>query len=102
MAVRRRTSNAGLAETLSPAPTAPTTNPKPALFRYTPFETLPRILAREGYASFEGGKMWEGTFAQAGFTHGMATSIGSLYESVGDGFGREGRPASTNSVFAPR
>jgi hypothetical protein len=32
---RRRTSTADLAETLSPAPTAPTTNPKPALFRYT-------------------------------------------------------------------
>jgi hypothetical protein len=31
--IRRRTSTAGLAETLSPAPT---TNPKPALFRYTP------------------------------------------------------------------
>ena len=54
------------------------------------FETLPRILARAGYVSFEGGKMWEGTFTQAGFTHGMATSIGSLYESVGEGFGREG------------
>ena len=30
--------------------------------------TLPRELGRLGYRSWEGGKMWEGTFAMAGFT----------------------------------
>ena len=35
------------------------------------FETLPRLLARAGYASFQGGKFWEGTYREAGFTHGM-------------------------------
>ena len=34
--LRRRTPTAALAETLSPAPTAQTTNPKPALFHFTP------------------------------------------------------------------
>lgn len=34
-------------------------------------ETLPRALARRGYASFQGGKHWEGSFADAGFTHGL-------------------------------
>lgn len=34
-------------------------------------ETLPRVLARRGYASFQGGKHWEGSFADAGFTHGL-------------------------------
>jgi len=32
------------------------------------FRTLPRELARHGYLSWEGGKFWEGTFADAGFT----------------------------------
>lgn len=35
------------------------------------FETLPRILSREGYATFQGGKYWEGTYKQGGFTHGL-------------------------------
>ena len=33
-------------------------------------ETLPSLLARRGYRSFQAGKHWEGTFAQAGFTGG--------------------------------
>ena len=52
--------------------------------------TLPRLLSFAGYVSFEGGKMWEGTFAHAGFTAGMATEIGSLYRPVGFEFGRDG------------
>lgn len=35
------------------------------------FDTLPRALERHGYATFEGGKLWEGTFADAGFGGGM-------------------------------
>lgn len=34
-------------------------------------DTLPRALARRGYASFQGGKYWEGSFADAGFTEGL-------------------------------
>ncbi len=33
--------------------------------------TLPRILARHGYACLQTGKHWEGSFRTAGFTHGM-------------------------------
>lgn len=33
--------------------------------------TLPRILARHGYASFQAGKHWEGSYRTAGFTDGM-------------------------------
>lgn len=33
--------------------------------------TLPRILARHGYACLQTGKHWEGGFDAAGFTHGM-------------------------------
>lgn len=38
------------------------------------FETLPRILGREGYASFQSGKYWEGSWAGAGFTDGMTVT----------------------------
>lgn len=34
-------------------------------------ETLPRILGRHGYASFQGGKYFEGTYDAAGFTDGV-------------------------------
>ncbi len=33
--------------------------------------TLPRLLAEQGYLSFQSGKWWEGNFARGGFTHGM-------------------------------
>jgi arylsulfatase A-like enzyme len=52
--------------------------------------TLPRELATLGYLSWEGGKMWEGPFAEAGFTHGLATTPGGPFTSVGDDFGRRG------------
>jgi uncharacterized sulfatase len=35
------------------------------------FQTLPRLLARRGYASFQAGKHWEGTYKTAGFDEGM-------------------------------
>ena len=34
------------------------------------FETMPRILVRNGYVAFQGGKYWEGTYDRAGFSHG--------------------------------
>jgi arylsulfatase A len=34
--------------------------------------TLPRLLSANGYATFQGGKHWEGAYALAGFTHGTA------------------------------
>jgi uncharacterized sulfatase len=42
-----------------------------ALIRSVP--TLPRILAGNGYRSFQTGKYWEGHWRNAGFTEGMTT-----------------------------
>jgi len=39
------------------------------------FETLPERLGERGYASFQGGKFWEGTFEMGGFTHGMTRTV---------------------------
>ena len=35
------------------------------------FATLPTLLKEKGYVSFQGGKWWEYTFENGGFTHGM-------------------------------
>lgn len=34
--------------------------------------TVPRMLAKEGYLSFQTGKWWEGDYKRGGFTHGMS------------------------------
>ena len=55
------------------------------------YRTVPRELVRAGYLAWEGGKLWEGTYADAGFTHGLATFVfPRWYRSAGDGFGRDG------------
>lgn len=38
------------------------------------FETLPRLLAKAGYASHQSGKWWEQSYSHGGFTHGMTES----------------------------
>ena len=38
---------------------------------FSHFNTLPKILAEKGYASFQGGKWWEFNYQNGGFTHGM-------------------------------
>lgn len=35
-------------------------------------ETLPRVLGRHGYLSFQAGKWWEGSYRDGGFMHGMS------------------------------
>lgn len=35
------------------------------------FETLPKLLAEQGYASWQGGKWWENSYKNAYFTEGM-------------------------------
>jgi arylsulfatase A-like enzyme len=42
------------------------------------FETLPRLLHERGYASFQGGKYWEGSYEVGGFTHGMSQEMPDL------------------------
>lgn len=34
-------------------------------------KTLPRLLSQAGYATFQAGKLWDGTHTQAGFTEGL-------------------------------
>jgi len=64
------------------------------------YRTVPRELVRQGYLAWEGGKLWEGTFATAGFSHGLATFLfPSWFRSAGDQFGREGW--GTAAVLAP-
>jgi len=36
------------------------------------FTTLPALLAEKGYVSFQGGKWWEQSFKNGGFTEGMS------------------------------
>jgi len=52
--------------------------------------TLPRELARAGYRSWQGGKLWEGTFALAGFSAGLTTRILGPLQIDGGDFGRVG------------
>jgi arylsulfatase A-like enzyme len=35
--------------------------------------TVPRLLQKAGYVSFQTGKFWEGHYSNGGFTHGMTT-----------------------------
>jgi arylsulfatase A len=37
--------------------------------------TLPRVLAKHGYACLQTGKHWEGSYRTAGFTHGMTLGL---------------------------
>ncbi|MFT4567724.1 MAG: arylsulfatase A-like enzyme [Saprospiraceae bacterium] len=51
-------------------------------------ETLPKILAKEGYLSHQSGKWWEGDYTRGGFTHGMTQ--GQRHGDEGLKIGREG------------
>lgn len=53
-------------------------------------DTLPRLLAGEGYRCLQTGKFWEGHYRNAGFTEGM-----TIFEPVpGQGFGGNRKLAS--------
>ena len=59
--------------------------------RRTP--TLPKLLAKEGYVSFQSGKWWEGNHAEGGFTAGMThgdPSRGGRHGDEGLKIGRQG------------
>lgn len=38
---------------------------------FSKVNTLPKMLAKKGYVSFQGGKWWEFNYQNGGFTHGM-------------------------------
>ena len=55
--------------------------------------TLPRLLARRGYLSFQCGKWWEGSYQRGGFTHGMTRGYperGGRHGDDGLAIGRQG------------
>lgn len=55
--------------------------------------TVPRLLADQGYLSFQCGKWWEGSFERGGFTHGMTRGFpeqGGRHGDDGLKIGREG------------
>ena len=55
--------------------------------------TLPRLLAKAGYRTFQCGKWWEGSYADGGFTQGMShgdVTRGGRHGDVGLKIGREG------------
>ncbi|MCD0459312.1 sulfatase family protein [Roseiconus lacunae] len=57
------------------------------------FETLPEALGKLGYLSHQSGKLWEGSFQNAGFTHGMTQGFpekGGRHGDVGLKIGRQG------------
>jgi arylsulfatase A-like enzyme len=62
--------------------------------------TLPRVLAREGYLSFQTGKWWQGDFSHGGFTHGMTQ--GSRHGDGGLTIGRQGLKPIYDFIAASR
>jgi uncharacterized sulfatase len=55
--------------------------------------TLPKLLAENGYVSFQSGKWWEGNFAEGGFTAGMThgdVTRGGRHGDEGLKIGRQG------------
>jgi uncharacterized sulfatase len=53
------------------------------------FSVLPAILAQRGYASFQSGKFHEGSYRNAGFTHGMTEQSGRAGRRQGIRIARE-------------
>ncbi len=70
------------------------------------YRTLPRELAKVGYVSFQGGKHWEGTFSEAGFTAGTKTARGknmlemNAHSGGAAKFARESIEAATEFIEA--
>ncbi len=77
------------------APNSPLYNQRRAkLISYLDrFESLPKALAGQGYLSHQSGKLWEGSYQNAGFTHGMTRGFpdrGGRHGDDGLTIGREG------------
>jgi uncharacterized sulfatase len=57
------------------------------------FQTVPKILGGAGYLSHQSGKLWEGSYKNSGFTHGMTRGFpepGGRHGDDGLKIGREG------------
>lgn len=56
-------------------------------------QTVPNLLAKQGYLSFQSGKWWEGNHQRGGFTHGMTRGFpqkGGRHGDDGLAIGRKG------------
>lgn len=56
-------------------------------------DTLPKVLSRNGYLTFQSGKWWEGSYQDGGFTHGMTKGSPGVKNRHGDAglsIGRDG------------
>lgn len=51
--------------------------------------TLPKALSEAGYLTFQSGKLWNATFSEVGFTHGMTDTAGR-HGDAGLDIGRKG------------
>ncbi len=63
--------------------------------------TLPRMLGKIGYLSYQSGKWWEGSFRRGGFTHGMTRGFpnpGGRHGDAGLAIGREGMAPVLNFI----
>ncbi|MDB4678975.1 sulfatase [Rhodopirellula sp.] len=57
------------------------------------FKTVPALLQEQGYLSHQSGKLWEGSYKNSGFTHGMTRGFpnnGGRHGDDGLKIGREG------------
>jgi len=57
------------------------------------FDTVPELLGEKGYLSHQSGKLWEGSYQNSGFTHGMTRGFpkpGGRHGDDGLKIGREG------------
>ena len=57
------------------------------------FDTVPELLGKRGFLSHQSGKLWEGSFKDCGFTHGMTRGFpekGGRHGDDGLKIGREG------------
>lgn len=57
------------------------------------YDTLPEVLTRQGYLTHQSGKLWEGSYQNAGFTHGMTRGFpepGGRHGDAGLSIGRQG------------
>jgi arylsulfatase A-like enzyme len=57
------------------------------------FDTVPELLGSRGYLSHQSGKLWEGSFQNCGFTHGMTRGFperGGRHGDDGLKIGRDG------------
>lgn len=65
------------------------------------FDTVPKLLAEQGYLSHQSGKWWEGNFKRGGFTHGMTRGFpdrGGRHGDDGLDIGRKGLKEVTDFV----